>query len=248
MRTESRGQFVQGPESDDVFSLKVLVKIMRKWLWVIVLVVTLFTGVAVGNASIQEPVYQSSITMLVGEKRGLAAAPQDAAALQTLTVTMAEGVRSRRVAEPVVDRLGLRMSPDALLGSLEVEALPETLFVRISYSDTDPATAKRVVEAVGSEFSEQIFEARADNSIITATVWDQAALPEAPISPNPERSGFLALMLGCFVGVGLALLLEHMQDGWRSPEEAEMVSGFRTLTVIPEFDAVGPRRGAGSTR
>ncbi len=245
MRTEPREQFVQGPESGDVFSLRVLVGILRKWLWIIVLVVILFTGVAVGNASMQEPMYQSSITMLVGEKRGLSASPQDAAALQTLTVTMAQGIQSRRVAGPVIDRLGLQMTPDALLGNLEVEALPETLFVSVSYTDSDPETAKRVVEAVGSEFSEQIFEVRADNSIITATVWDQAALPEAPISPNPKRSGFLALMLGTFVGVGLALLLEHMHDGWRSPEEAEMVSGFRTLGIIPEFDAAGPKLGKG---
>lgn len=244
MKTEpGHRAFAQPPEADDVFTLRILFGILWKWLWVILLVVAVFTGVAVGNALTQSPVYESSIKMLVGEKQGLTATPQDAMALQDLTLTMAEGIQSHRVAEAVIERLGLQVSPQYLLGNLQVEALPETLFIEVSYTDPDPEKAKRVVEAVGSEFSEQILEVRADNSIITATVWDQATLPEAPVNPNPARTGFLAFVLGAILGVGLALLLEHLDDRWQSPEDAEMISGVRTLGTIPEFDAAGPKPG-----
>jgi len=70
---------------------------------------------------------------------------------------------------------------------------------------------------------------------ITATVWEQAAMPDSPVSPDPVRDGMLALALGLLLGVGLAFLLEHLDDQWRSPEELEQVTGVPTLSVIPEY-------------
>jgi capsular polysaccharide biosynthesis protein len=35
------------------------------------------------------------------------------------------------------------------------------------------------------------------------------------------------------LGTGLAFLLEFMDDSWRSPAEAEQVSGVPTFGVIP---------------
>lgn len=55
------------------------------------------------------------------------------------------------------------------------------------------------------------------------------------MSPDPVRNGALALVLGLMLGVGLAFLLEYLDDSWRSPEEVEQVSGVPTFGVIPEF-------------
>jgi capsular polysaccharide biosynthesis protein len=35
--------------------------------------------------------------------------------------------------------------------------------------------------------------------------------------------------------VGLAFLLEYLDDYWRSPREVEQVSGVPTLGIVPEF-------------
>jgi len=55
------------------------------------------------------------------------------------------------------------------------------------------------------------------------------------VTPNHERTGLLALLLGLMLGAGLALLLEHWDDSWHSPEEAEQISGVPTFGIIPEF-------------
>jgi hypothetical protein len=38
------------------------------------------------------------------------------------------------------------------------------------------------------------------------------------------------------LGVGLAFLLEYLDDGWRSPEEVEQISGVPTYALIPRND------------
>jgi len=45
----------------------------------------------------------------------------------------------------------------------------------------------------------------------------------------------VALVLGVLVGLVLVFLLEYLDDSWRSPEEAERVSGVPNLAVIPKF-------------
>ncbi len=84
-------------------------------------------------------------------------------------------------------------------------------------------------------FSEQVSDLSPNVGGVTATVWEQATLPQSPVSPNPARNGVVALALGILLGAGLALLLELLDDSWDSPEEAERISGVSTLGAIPQF-------------
>jgi capsular polysaccharide biosynthesis protein len=63
------------------------------------------------------------------------------------------------VAEAVVERLDLDLTPEQLLQNLSVEQISTTQFIQVSYRDPDPEEARRVVNAVGEVFSEQVSEA-----------------------------------------------------------------------------------------
>lgn len=222
-------------EGEYILPLRDLLRVVWKRLWIIVLVAIIFSGAAVGLSLQQVPIYQASIKILVGQERGLPEDPANALALQQLTQTMAEAISSRPVAAGVVEELDLNMAPEELMGGLSVEPVPETQFIEVNYMDPEPQEAQRIVNTVGKVFSEQISEVSPSASAITATVWEEAITPEAPTSPDPVRSGFLALVLGGFLGLGLVFLLEYLDDSWSSPEEVEQVSGVPTFGVIPEF-------------
>ncbi len=55
------------------------------------------------------------------------------------------------------------------------------------------------------------------------------------ISPKPIRNGALALFVGLLLGVGIALLLEYLDDSIRSRETLETLSGLPVVGVIPKF-------------
>lgn len=222
--------------SEDLLSVGTLLRVFWRWLWVIVLVAALLAGVAVGVSLQQPPQYQASIKILVGQDRGIVESPQDAFALQGLTQTMVEAVNSRPIAEAVVEELDLQLTPEALLAGMNVEEVPDTQFLQISYTDSDPARAQRVANAIGNVFSERISEVSPNANLVTITVWELAQLPEVPVSPNPVRTGFLSLVLGGMLGLGLAFLLEYLDDRWQSPDDAERVTGVPTLGMIPAFE------------
>ena len=64
-------------------------------------------------------------------------------------------------------------------------------------------------------------------------VVDRATVPGAPSSPNLRKALVLALLVGLFVAIGAAYLLERLDDKIRAPEQLEVATGLSTLGIIP---------------
>jgi succinoglycan biosynthesis transport protein ExoP len=62
---------------------------------------------------------------------------------------------------------------------------------------------------------------------------DVARSPNGPIEPNIPRNLSFAFMLGLTSGVGLAFLLEGLDNTVRTTEQAQMISGLPPLGMIP---------------
>jgi capsular polysaccharide biosynthesis protein len=249
VRAEPRlGLTTDGPEGRYSLTLRRLLQILWKRLWIILLAVAVLTGATLGLDLAREPTYEASIEILVGQEVNTEAAPGtlsgDVQGLQLLTQTMAKAVDSRRLAKAVVRQENLRMTPnDFLENHLSVEQVEATQFILVDYNDSNPERTQRVANAIGKVFSEQVSDVSASANAITASVWERAALPEEPVSPNPVRDGLLALVLGLMLGVGLAFLFEYLDNRWRSPEELEQVSGVPTFGVIPSISIPKGKKG-----
>src|SRR6266852_2009831 len=62
---------------------------------------------------------------------------------------------------------------------------------------------------------------------------DAARVPTGPSEPIIPRNLSFALVLGVISGVGLAFLLENMDNTVRTPEQAQAISGLPSLGMIP---------------
>lgn len=67
-------------------------------------------------------------------------------------------------------------------------------------------------------------------------VIDAAEVPEAPFSPKPIRTGILALLVGIFIGVIAAFLVEYLDNSLSDEEGLSKASGLPVLAVIPKLD------------
>ena len=234
----SSAALARASESEGAFTVSDLGRVLLKRLWVILLVVSVVVGFAVGVSFWQTPEYVASTKLLVGQEQGNGVDTNlggSISGLQALTQTMIIAIDTRPVADEAIRRLGLEISPDELLGNLTIEQIESSQFILLSYTATDPATATQVVNTVGQVSSERISEASATANNITATVYEKAEIPESPASPQPLRNGLLAGAFGLMLGIGLALLMEYLDYSWRSPEEVEQISGVPTFATIPDF-------------
>lgn len=234
---------------DPPLSLKDIFQVVWKRLWIVVLVPLVCVGAAVGFSLSQTPIYDASARLVVTQE-----APDsdqqlplgaNVDGLSQLTQTMVEAVSSRPVAEDVIEQENLDTTPGTLLGNLTVEQVEATQFIDLTYQSTDPQEAQAIVNTLGDVSSERVSEITAGSASIRVGVYERATIPGTPISPNPTRTGLVALAVGLMLGVVLAFLLEHLDDSWRSAEEVETVTGVPTFGSIPEFRHTKARKDKG---
>jgi capsular polysaccharide biosynthesis protein len=226
-------------EDEPVLTHADLVRMLRRWLWVIALVALVFAGAAAGFSLTQSPTYVASIKMMIGHEQNGDVPPDlgnEVAGLQQLTPTMVEAIKTRPIAESVIQQLNLTMSPTSFLKNLSAEQVGSTQFIEVSYKDPNPVRAKQIVNEVGGVFSERLSKQSPSANTIQATVWEPAQVPDSPAGPATARNILLALALGLMVGGGLAFLLEYFDTSLRSSEEVERISGAPNYGIIPAFE------------
>ncbi|HEY6712994.1 MAG TPA: Wzz/FepE/Etk N-terminal domain-containing protein, partial [Rubrobacter sp.] len=154
--TQSSAAFTRVSEDEGSFSLSDLTRVVLKRLWVILLVVCVVVGAAVGASLWQTPTYEASAQVWVDQKQtdqqtNLAGTVEG---LQTIILTMIHAIDSRPVAEKAIQRLELDMTPAELLDNLTIEQVESTSFIVLTYEDTDPVRARQIANTVSKVSSE----------------------------------------------------------------------------------------------
>jgi polysaccharide biosynthesis transport protein len=74
---------------------------------------------------------------------------------------------------------------------------------------------------------------------------EAARVPTYPSEPNIPRNLSFALVLGVISGLGLAFVLENMDNTVRTPEQAQAIAGLPSLGMIPLGSKSGNRGSSG---
>jgi capsular polysaccharide biosynthesis protein len=240
--------FTKASSEEYVLPLKDLLGVLWRRMWIVLIVAALLAGAALTFDLLRTPIYESSIRLLVGQEEQSTDFQSgnlgnDVQGLQQMTQTMSSAVVTRPVVENAIAKLGLELSPEDILPNLSANQENTTQFIEVSYRDSSPERAQQVANTIGEIFSGEVSNISRSANGVTVMVWEQATLPESPSSPKLLRDVVLALVLGGMLGIGLAFLLEYLDDRWRSPEEVEQVSGVPTFGIIPEIKVSKSKKG-----
>ncbi len=209
---------MQDGEREDRLTVVEILRILRRWVWVIVLVAFVCLGTGLGYSVAQTPWYEASCLVLirgaqVDDPTGDAQAIQfEVEGLKAITPTMARAAVSRPVVAAAINRLELPTTPEDLTTRLQAEPVADTQFISITYEDSSPQRAQRVVDTIGEVLSEQLPVLNPINTPIDAVVWERAVLPKEPTSPNISINVGLALATGTILGVLSAFMLEGLSN------------------------------------
>ncbi|OXS59094.1 capsular polysaccharide biosynthesis protein [Bacillus sp. V-88] len=205
-------------------NLREYYEVLKKRIWLIILI-TFITTVAgyVYNYYTQTNLYESSRRVIIGS---------DSGNMSTLMVMIKDPI----IMEKVRDELNLSRSPEGIANQITVAQIDDSQVIKISAVDADPKVAMAIVNSTAKLFKSEI-----------ATILDfkeVQLLSEAkenpyPINPSGNRITIIAFVLGMITAVGLAFLLDSLDQTIKTNKDIEE---YLDITVLGKVSNMNKKK------
>lgn len=219
-------------------SLKELFFILRKWLWLIItlLIVSILVSGVISFFVIDKK-YEAFTTLMVGKPKDHVTENKieynDIMLNQKLVSTYGELIKTRAVADKVINNLNLDMSYEEYKTRTSVNLVEDTEIIRIRVSDTDPMLAADIANETAQVFMETVTDIMMVENV---QVIDTAQVPTDPVKPRPMMNMAISAVLGIMLGVFIAFLIEFLDSTIKTSDDVEKHLGVPVLGTIPKID------------
>ena len=231
-------------------------RIARKH-WRSIVAVTLLATLAAGLFTLwSKPTYTATTSIFLSVKSVASAGELNSGSTyaENQVQSFARVARTPIVLQPVIDELGLGVTPERLAGQVTATVPANTATVDIAVVNGDPTQASRVADAIGSQLVDTVRELSPPSpnggETVTATIIRPAATPSSPTTPKAAQNLALGLLLGLMLGVGQALLRDTLNTVVRSEHDIARVTERPVIGSIMLDQSLvdGPRTVIASPR
>ena len=218
---------------EQVIRLDELFEALKKR-WLMIVSITLIATIisAVFSFFIIKPQYEASTKVFIGKDEGenQSYSQNDVLMYQKLMKTYSEAIKTKDLISRSLKGTSLKLEPAAVLNNLTVVTVSDTQILQIKYKSTNPQEAKAVIEGISDEFIKTSKELVPNGNI---QIIEAVELPENPVSPNKKMNIAIAFLLGLMVGVGLAFLLEFLDNTFKNKDQLERELDIPVIGSIP---------------
>jgi capsular polysaccharide biosynthesis protein len=223
---------------EETINLKDLFGILKKRL---VLIVSLALTAAILSAAVSyfylTPIYQASTQILVNQAKVdrdgsiTGDVQNNLQYINTYNVI----IKSPAILNLVIDELDLNDTTAQLTGKIHVSSQQNSQVVNISVQDQNIENAVSIANTTAKVFQEEITKIM---SVDNVSILAEAAVTEGqtPIKPKPLINIAIALIIGIMTGVGVAFLLDYLDNTIKNEQEIESILGLPVLGVIATID------------
>ena len=194
----------------------------RAWMLVLIVVFAVCTSYGMTKYTVA-PEYRATAKLVINLKTFTS--PEfmfnEVMAYSKLTKTYNEILKSTAVAQQVIDKLQLTMSPEALAASVSVASLNDSQIMAVSVVSTDPKLVGQLADEVSLAFMDKVAHMMQIDNVI---ILDKASeRPVAQIAPNVKLNMMMAFTLSALVGVGVLGLREYLDPTLKMREEVNII-------------------------
>ncbi|AZU64495.1 YveK family protein [Neobacillus mesonae] len=223
---------------EETISLKELFETLKKRLMLIVSI-TLVAAIISGIVSffVLTPIYQASTLILVNQTKNdqsIYSSGEVQTNLQLIN-TYNGIIKSPAILDIVANELNLNMTAGQLNSKITVGSDNGSQLVNLSVQDPNPKTAALIANKTAEVFQKEIVDIMHVDNV---KILSQAVVGEnpSPIKPQPLLNIAIALVVGLMAGVGIAFLLEYLDNTIKNEQDIEKELGLPILGVIAPIE------------
>jgi capsular polysaccharide biosynthesis protein len=218
---------------EETISLRELFYTLRKRMWMILsfaIVASLVSGIY--SFYFMTPIYSSSTQLLVNKEKketvySIGEIQSDLQLMNTYNVI----IKSPAILDIVAKDLDLGQTSEELNRKITVGSEKDSQVLNITVQDADPQVATDIANTTAKVFQDEIVKIM---SVDNVSILAKAKTKEnpSPIKPQPVLNIAIALVVGLMAGVGLAFLLEYLDNTIKNEMDVEKVLGLPVLGAI----------------
>ncbi|MFB9760933.1 YveK family protein [Ectobacillus funiculus] len=223
---------------EETINLKELFQILRKRL-LMILAVT-FTAVlasAIVSFYFITPIYQSSTQILVNQKKADNSIVQynEVQTNVQLVNTYSIIIKSPAILDQVKKQLNLDMSVQELTNKINVASEKDSQVFSVTVQDAKPELAKDIANTTAAVFKEEVAKIMSVDNVSILSI-AEVAKEQSPIKPQPMLNIAIAFVVGLMVSVGLAFLLEYLDNTIKREQDIEKILELPVLGVVTKME------------
>lgn len=229
-------------EENTISLQEIAYALKKRWKLIILITIAATLVSAILSFFVIKPQYEAKAKLFIGKQEtqeNNAYNNSDVMMYQQLMKTYAELVKTSDLVTKAVKSANLDYNQKeikGILNNLNVTPSADTQILDLSFKGGNPKDVLKVTEAITNEFISESKELIPNGNV---QVIQKAQLPEHPVSPNKKLNILIAFVLGLMVGVGVVLLLEYLDNTFKSREELEKTLELPIIGTIPDYDNMG---------
>ncbi|MDM0847800.1 Wzz/FepE/Etk N-terminal domain-containing protein [Clostridium perfringens] len=229
-------------EENTISLQEIAYALKKRWKLIALITIAATLVSAILSFFVIKPQYEATTKLFIGKQESQdnnAYNNNDVMMYQQLMKTYAELAKTSDLVTKAVKSADLDYNQEdikAILKNLNATPSSETQILGLSFKGGNPKEVLKLTEAVTNEF---ILESKDLIPNGNVQVIQKAQLPEHPVSPNKKLNILIAFVLGLMVGVGVVLLLEYLDNTFKSREELEKTLELPIIGTIPDYSNMG---------
>lgn len=207
--------------------------LLKRWKMIFSITLIATLTAAIFSFFIIAPKYEASTKVFIGKESSQDEKynSSDIQMYQQLLKTYAGVISTNDLVEKAIDTDGLNIKSEEVLKNLTVTPSANTQILEIKYISKDKALSMDLVDAVTNEFIKTSKDLIPNGNV---KIIESVKLPEKPVSPNKKMNVAIAFLLGLMISVGIAFLLEFMDNTFKTKEQLEQILGIPVIGTIPD--------------
>ncbi|EOU1110674.1 YveK family protein [Clostridium perfringens] len=226
-------------EENTISLQEIAYALKKRWKLIVLITIAATLVSAILSFFVIKPKYEATTKLFIGKQESQdnnAYNNNDVMMYQQLMKTYAQLVKTSDLVTKAVKSADLDYNQKDIKGILNnLNATPsaETQILDLSYKGGNPKDVLKLTEAITNEFIAESKELIPNGNV---QVIQKPQLPEHPVSPNKTLNILIAFILGLMVGVGVVLLLEYLDNTFKSREDLEKTLDLPIIGTIPDYN------------
>lgn len=226
-------------EENTISLQEIAYALKKRWKLIALITIAATLVSAILSFFVIKPQYEAKTKLFIGKQEtqeNNAYNNSDVMMYQQLMKTYAELVKTSDLVTKAVKSANLDYNQNEIKGILNnLTATPsaDTQILDLSFKGGNPKVVLKITEAITDEFISESKELIPNGNV---QVIQKPQLPEHPVSPNKKLNILIAFVLGLMVGVGVVLLIEYLDNTFKSREDLEKTLDLPIIGTIPDYD------------